>query len=65
VIEKSGAWYSYGGERIGQGKESARRFLKEHPDVRERIADAVYAAKGLKRRVPATPREEAEPPAAE
>jgi recombination protein RecA len=62
VVEKSGSWYSYGGERIGQGREGARRFLKENPDVRERIADAVYAAKGLKRRVPARP--EVEAPAA-
>jgi recombination protein RecA len=53
VVEKSGSWYSFGGERIGQGREGARKFLKENPDVRERIADAVYAAKGLKRRVPA------------
>ena len=49
VIEKSGSWYSYGDERIGQGKENARRFLKENMDVREAIADAVYSAKGLKR----------------
>ena len=55
VVEKSGSWYSYDGERIGQGRENARRFLKENPDVRERIADAVYAAKGLKRRVPVQP----------
>jgi recombination protein RecA len=53
VVEKSGSWFSFGGERIGQGRESARRFLRENPDVRERIADAVYAAKGLKRRAPA------------
>jgi recombination protein RecA len=53
VVEKSGSWYSYDGERIGQGRENARRFLRENPDVRERVADAVYAAKGLKRRVPA------------
>jgi recombination protein RecA len=53
IVEKSGSWYSYDGERIGQGREGARRFLRENPDVRERIADAVYAAKGLKRRVPA------------
>jgi len=52
-VEKSGSWYSCEGERIGQGRENARRFLQEHPDVRERIADAVYSAKGLKRRVPA------------
>jgi recombination protein RecA len=58
IVEKSGSWYSYDGERIGQGREGARRFLRENPDVRERIADAVYAAKGLKRRVPAKAAEE-------
>ncbi len=55
VVEKSGAWYSHEEERIGQGRENARRFLLENPDVRERIADAVYTAKGLKRAVPAQP----------
>ncbi len=39
LIEKSGSWYSYGGERIGQGKENARNFLQQHPD----IADAIDA----------------------
>ncbi len=53
IVEKSGAWFSYEGERIGQGRENARRFLKENSDIHERIADAVYAAKGLKRSVPA------------
>src|SRR6187401_506701 len=33
IIEKSGAWYSYKGERIGQGKDNARDFLKSHPDI--------------------------------
>jgi recombination protein RecA len=33
VIEKSGAWYSYKGERIGQGKDNTRNFLKEHPEM--------------------------------
>jgi len=53
IIEKSGAWYSYGEDRIGQGRENARRFLLENPDVRETVAQAVYEAKGLKRAVPA------------
>jgi len=53
-VEKSGAWYSYEGERIGQGRENARRFLQENPDVRERLLEAVFAARGLKRAVPAT-----------
>jgi recombination protein RecA len=51
IVEKSGSWYSYEDERIGQGRENARTFLKEHPDMRERMADAVYTAKGLKRQV--------------
>jgi recombination protein RecA len=37
VIEKSGSWYSYKGERIGQGRENARQFLKDNPDVRQAI----------------------------
>ena len=53
IIEKSGAWFSYGDERIGQGRENGRRFLIENPDTCERIAQAVYEAKGLKRAVPA------------
>ncbi len=51
IVEKSGSWFSYDGERIGQGRENARRFLKEHPEACERLSDAVYAAKGLKRPV--------------
>ncbi len=38
-VEKAGAWYSYGGERIGQGKENARVFLQEHPDIAQAIED--------------------------
>jgi recombination protein RecA len=37
VIEKSGSWLSYGGERIGQGRENARQFLKDNPDVKAKI----------------------------
>jgi len=51
LVEKSGSWYSYNDERIGQGRENARHFLKENPDAREQLACAVYAAKGLKRLV--------------
>ena len=53
LVEKSGAWYSYGEERIGQGRENARRFLLENADICEQLADAVYAHHGLKRPVPA------------
>jgi recombination protein RecA len=63
IVEKSGSWYSYNDERIGQGRENARRFIKENPDVRERLADAVYAAKGLKRLTSAEPVAETAEPA--
>jgi recombination protein RecA len=43
IIEKTGAWYSYRGERIGQGKENARGFLKEHPAKAEEIERALRA----------------------
>jgi recombination protein RecA len=60
IVEKSGAWYSYEGERIGQGRENARRFLIENPEVCERLMEAVYAAKGIKLPVRAgAPAEEA------
>jgi recombination protein RecA len=54
IVEKSGSWYSYAGERIGQGREKARTFLKENPDMTLRLAEEVYLAKGLKLAVPAT-----------
>jgi recombination protein RecA len=41
VIEKSGTWLSYGGERMGQGRENARVFLKENADIREKIENAL------------------------
>ena len=37
IIEKSGAWYSYNGQRIGQGRENAKQFLEQHPDVADAI----------------------------
>ena len=45
-MEKSGAWYSFEGQRIGQGRENARRFLVENSDACERLADVVYAHHG-------------------
>jgi recombination protein RecA len=52
VIEKSGAWYSYGGERIGQGREAAKNFLKEHPETAGEIMDKVMGKIGIKRAAP-------------
>jgi recombination protein RecA len=41
IIEKSGAWYSYKKQRLGQGRESAKAFLKEHPDIFQEIYTAI------------------------
>ena len=47
VVEKSGSWYSYGDERIGQGRENAKIFLKQNPSVANEIEDKIRAANGL------------------
>jgi recombination protein RecA len=49
IIEKSGAWYSYDGERLGQGRENVRTFLKAHPDVAGQIEQQVRKTYELKR----------------
>jgi recombination protein RecA len=48
VVEKSGAWYSFGGERIGQGRENVKRFLAENEDIRDRISEIAKEQSGLK-----------------
>src|SRR6476660_670585 len=55
IVEKSGAWYSFGGERIGQGREAAKQFLKEHPETAEQIMAKVMEKVGLKRAEPESP----------
>jgi recombination protein RecA len=47
VVEKSGSWFSYKGERIGQGRENARQFLKDNPDIRQAIDHELRLALGL------------------
>jgi len=47
VVEKSGAWYSYQGERIGQGKDNARQFLRDNPKIASEIENKIRAALGL------------------
>ena len=47
ILEKSGAWYSYGGERIGQGRDNAKRFLQENPAIALEIENKVRATLGL------------------
>jgi recombination protein RecA len=47
IVEKSGSWFSYKGERIGQGRDNARNFLKEHPETAQRLDDELRDALGL------------------
>ena len=47
VVEKSGAWFSYGDERIGQGRENSKQFLRDNPGVAAEIEDKIRAAHGL------------------
>jgi recombination protein RecA len=49
LVEKSGAWYSFGGERLGQGRENVKKFLAENIDIRDRIVDLVKEKTGLKK----------------
>ena len=49
IMEKSGAWYSFNGERIGQGRESAKEFLKQHPETAKEVAGKILEKVGLKR----------------
>ncbi|EJM98232.1 recombinase RecA [Herbaspirillum sp. YR522] len=63
VVEKSGAWYSYGGDRIGQGKDNARNYLKEHPELAREIENKVRVALGVRELSPAAGTPEAGKPA--
>jgi recombination protein RecA len=52
IIEKSGAWFAYGGERLGQGRENVKNYLKENVDLRTAIEDKVRRALGMIKDVP-------------
>jgi recombination protein RecA len=47
IVEKSGAWYAYNGEKIGQGKDNAREFLRENRDVAREIENKVREHMGI------------------
>ena len=49
IVEKSGAWFAYGGERLGQGRENVKTFLKEHPDILTAIDEKVRRELGMVR----------------
>jgi recombination protein RecA len=55
LVEKSGAWFSYGGERIGQGRENSRDFLKLHPEMLKDVEARLYEKFGIARPHSATP----------
>ena len=50
IVEKSGAWYSFGGERIGQGRENAKTYLDQHPQMMEKLEALVLAKHNIKAR---------------
>jgi len=62
LIEKSGSWYSFDGERIGQGRENARQFLAEHPEICDRLENLLLEKHGVRRnlQLSAVPSEEDE-----
>jgi recombination protein RecA len=47
IVEKSGSWFSFGGERIGQGRDNARQFLKDHPETAKKIDTTLRAKLGI------------------
>jgi recombination protein RecA len=47
IVEKSGTWFSYGGERLGQGRENSRTFLKDNPDIAEKIKSDILTKTGV------------------
>jgi recombination protein RecA len=63
VVEKSGAWFSFGGERLGQGRDNARIFLREHPDIRQKVDAGLREKLGLPKPEPAAAKPVAAEPA--
>jgi recombination protein RecA len=63
VVEKSGSWYSYKGERIGQGRENARQFLKDNPDIRLKLETELRKVLGMEKTAPAAVPEPPKPAA--
>ena len=57
IVDKSGAWYAYQGEKIGQGKDNAREFLRENPDIALEIENKVREALGVPLQAAAAPKD--------
>ena len=62
IVDKSGAWYSYQDERIGQGRENAKKLLKEHPEMLAEIENKIRLGLGLPEAEPASPLDEKNSP---
>jgi recombination protein RecA len=65
LIAKSGSWYSYGEERIGQGRENAKLFLESNPDIFQKIEQSLRKTLFASREGPKTPAEPPKEPKAE
>jgi recombination protein RecA len=61
IVEKSGTWFSFGGERIGQGREQAKAFLREHPEVLQQVEGQLFEKFGVRRGPVAVPAPEEQP----
>ncbi len=61
IVEKSGTWFSFGGERIGQGREQAKAFLREHPEILQRVEGQLFEKYGIRRGPVAVPAPVEEP----
>ncbi|MBX3186412.1 MAG: recombinase RecA [Labilithrix sp.] len=64
IVEKSGAWFSFGSERIGQGRENAKAYLEARPELMDKLEGMILAKHNIKRNGAAAPAEEAKEPAA-
>ena len=49
IVEKSGTWFSFGGERIGQGREQAKTFFREHPEILQQVEGQLFEKFGIRR----------------
>jgi recombination protein RecA len=55
IVDKSGTWFSFGGERIGQGREQAKAFLREHPEILQQVEGRLFEKFGVRRGPVAVP----------
>ena len=60
IVDKSGTWFSFGGERIGQGREQSKAFLREHPEILQQVEGRLFEKFGVRRAPVAVPPPEAE-----